>query len=60
MIDIMVPRQSYKEKEIDEIRWICGKNNPANVMIETSPNLTLEKVITTNKAIMRLKEWVKR
>ena len=46
--------------EIDEIRWICGKDNPADAMTKASPNLALERIILTNKATIRLKEWVKR
>lgn len=32
MIDIMAFRQSYKGREINEIRWIYNKDNPANTM----------------------------
>ena len=60
MINIMVLRQSYKRQEIDKIRWICGKDNPANAMTKASPNLVLERIISTNKAIIRLEGWVKR
>ena len=59
MIDIMTLRQLYEGREIDEIRWICGKNNPADAMTKTSPNLALERIIKINKATIRLKRWVK-
>ena len=59
IIDIMTLILSYKEKEIDKIRWICGKDNPADAMTKALPNLALKRVITTNKVIIRLKGWVK-
>ena len=46
--------QSYKRKEIDEIRWIYGKNNQAEAMTKASQNLVFESIITTNKATIRL------
>ena len=52
--------QSYEEQEIDEIRWICGKDNPADVMTKILPNSALEGIISTNKATIRLERWVKR
>ena len=60
MIDIMALRQSYEEREIDKIRWICGENNPADAMTKASPNSALERIISTNKATIRLEGWVKR
>ena len=59
MIDIIVLRQSYEEREIDEIRLICGKDNTADAMTKTLSNSALERIIITNKAIIRLEEWVK-
>ncbi len=59
MIDIMVLRQSYEGSEIDEIRWICSKDNLADAIIKASPNLALERIITTNKTTIRLEGWVK-
>jgi hypothetical protein len=32
MIDIMGLRQSYERREISEIRWINGDDNPADAM----------------------------
>ena len=60
MINIMALRQSYKGRKIDEIRWICGKDNLANAMTKASPNSALERIISTNKATIRLERWVKR
>ncbi len=60
MIDIMALRQSYEGREIDEINWIRGKDNPADAMTKALPNSALEGIISTNKETIRLKRWVKR
>ena len=54
IISIMVLRQSYEGKEINEIRWIYGKDNQAEAMTKASQNLAFESIITTNKAVIRL------
>ena len=56
----MALKQSYEGREIDEMRWICGKDNSADAMTKVLPNLVLERVITINKVIIRLERWVKR
>ena len=55
IIDNIVLRQSYKGREIDKLRWICGKDNPTDVMTKASPNSALERIISTNKATIGLK-----
>ncbi|KID81060.1 hypothetical protein MGU_11545 [Metarhizium guizhouense ARSEF 977] len=60
MIDIMALRQSYERREIYEIRWINGQDNPADAMTKVSPNHTLETFIDSNKATIRVEGWVKR
>lgn len=54
IINIMVFSQSYEENEIDKIRQIYGKDNPANTMTKRLPNLALKKIIIINKGIIRL------
>jgi hypothetical protein len=54
MIDIMALRQSYKRREITEIRWIDGKDNPADAMTKSTPNKTLEKFIDFNQLSIRV------
>ena len=56
IIDIMALMQSYEGKEIDKIRWICSKDNPADAMTKVSPNLALKRIITINKATIRLEK----
>ena len=48
MIDIMALRQSYERREITEIRWINGKDNPADAMTKSTPNKALEELIDSN------------
>jgi hypothetical protein len=55
MIEIMALHQSYKRREIIEIRWINGSNNPADTMTKAEPNKALEKFITTNTLRVRVK-----
>ncbi|XP_044714408.1 uncharacterized protein HRG_12035 [Hirsutella rhossiliensis] len=38
MIDIMALRQAYEQREITNIRWINGADNPADAMTKLSPN----------------------
>ena len=59
MIDIMAFKQSNKGKENDKIRWIYGKDNPADAMTKALPNSVLERIISINKPTIRLEEWVK-
>jgi len=60
MIDIMALRQSYERREIMEIRWINGQDNPADAMTKSNPNKALEKFITTNRLQVRVEGWVER
>lgn len=59
MIDIMAFREFYQGWEIDEIRWIHGKDNSANAMTKVSLNLVSKRLILTNKATIGLERWVK-
>jgi hypothetical protein len=60
MIDIMALRQSYERREITEIRWINGHDNPANAMTKSTPNKALEKFINGNQLTVRVEGWVER
>ena len=48
MIDIMALRQSYERRELFEIRWINGMDNPADAMTKATPNKSLETFVNTN------------
>ncbi|KAK2005367.1 hypothetical protein LZ32DRAFT_642395 [Colletotrichum eremochloae] len=60
MIDIMALRQSYERRELCEIRWINGDDNPADGFTKTSPNRALERLISDNTATIRMEGWVTR
>jgi hypothetical protein len=60
MIDIMALRQSYERREITEIRWINGEDNPADAFTKTSPNRALERFIDKNELTVRVEGWVQR
>jgi hypothetical protein len=60
MIDIMSLRESYENREIDEIRWIHGEDNPADAMTKGAPNKGLERLVTYDKTTVRLQGWVQR
>ena len=60
MIDIMALRQSYERREIAEIRWINGEDNPADAMTKVNPNKALESFIDTNSLSVRIEGFVER
>jgi hypothetical protein len=60
MIDIMALRQSYERRELHEIRWIHGDDNPADALTKASPNKTLERFISSGTATIRMEGWVTR
>ena len=60
MIDIMALRQSYERREIFEIRWINGKDNPADAMTKSNPNKALETFVDANHLTVRVEGWVTR
>ena len=60
MIDIMAIRQSYERRELYEIRWTDGLDNPADAMTKALPNKALETFISTNGIRVRVEGWVKR
>ncbi|KAM4064454.1 cwf18 domain containing protein [Hirsutella rhossiliensis] len=57
MIDIMALRQSYEKREITDIRWINGADNPADAMTKASPNRALERFIDTNSLTIRVEGY---
>jgi hypothetical protein len=54
MIDIMSLRESYEKREISEIRRIDGRDNPGDALTKKSPNTALEKLVSTNKLVVRV------
>jgi len=60
MIDIMAIRQAYERRELTEIRWINGLDNPADAMTKGNPNKALQTFIDTNRLRIRVEGWVQR
>lgn len=60
MVDIMSLRQSYERREIHEVRWINGGDNPADAMTKASPNKALERLVSTNELTVRVEGYVER
>ena len=58
MVDLMCLRQSYKYKEIAEIKWIEGNTNLANFMTKSKAYNVLKQLINTNKVNINIMEWV--
>ncbi|KAF1828306.1 hypothetical protein BDW02DRAFT_652134 [Decorospora gaudefroyi] len=42
MIDIMALREAYERSELMDIRWIDGRDNPADSMIKANANASME------------------
>ena len=60
MVDIMCIRQSYERREISEIVWIPGDENPADAMTKDKPCEALQKLIETNRLELNADGWVER
>ncbi|EED15826.1 conserved hypothetical protein [Talaromyces stipitatus ATCC 10500] len=60
MIDLMALRQSYERREIDEIRWIHGDDNPADAFTKSNPNKALQDLVEYNKVTIRVEGFVER
>jgi hypothetical protein len=60
MIDIMSLRESYEKREITEVRWINGKDNPADACTKRTPNSALEKLVSYNKLKIQVEACVER
>lgn len=61
MVDILSLRQAYERREIAEIKWIEGSNNPADAMTKGSKACSaLKDLIDSNKLDMEAIKWVER
>lgn len=49
MIDVMAVRESYERRELSEVRWIVGQDNPADAMTKSNANKALRQFINTNE-----------
>ena len=60
MVDLMCLRQAYERREITEVKWINGGNNPADAITKAKPCQALKALIDTNKLNLQVTEWVER
>ena len=56
----MCLRQSYKYREIAEIKWIKGNTNLANSITKLKACDVLKQLIDTNKVNISVIKWVER
>jgi hypothetical protein len=50
----MYLRESYKRKEIAEIKWINNNSNPANAITKSKTYSILRDLINTNKISIKV------
>ena len=60
MVDLICLRQSYKRREIIEIKWISSGTNLANAITKSKPCLALKHLVDSNKLDLQVVEWVER
>jgi hypothetical protein len=60
MIDIMALREAYERSELMDIRWIDGRDNPADSMTKAGSNSAMEHLIDHNQLELRVQGWVNR
>ena len=60
MIDVMSLRQSYERREITEVKWVDGENNPADSLTKAKGSSALRTLIDTNRINLQTSEWVER
>jgi hypothetical protein len=54
IIDIIAIYQSYERRELFEIRWINGLDNPADAITKATLNKALKTFVTTNQIRVRV------
>lgn len=60
MIDIMALREYYERRELFEILWINGSDDPADAMTKSNSNKALTRFVDTNTIRIRVDGWVER
>ena len=62
MIQLMALRESYENREIHEVRWIPGKENPADALTKESSkaNGSLRQLVAKNELSITLQGYVTR
>ena len=60
MIDIMALREAYERGDLTDVRWIDGRDNPADAMTKGNCNSALTTLIDTNELELKVQGWVDR
>eukprot|EP00171_Calliarthron_tuberculosum_P022597 IDg22597t1 len=60
LIDLSMLRESYEKREIADVYWIPGDQNPADGLTKKSPCAALSKLIATNSVDLTPKAWIER
>jgi hypothetical protein len=58
MINMMCLRQTYKQQEIMEVKWIKGSTNPADSITKDKPSNALKQLLDMNTVQLEVEEWV--
>jgi hypothetical protein len=58
-VDLICLCQAYKRREIIEVKWIRGGNNPTDAITKAKPYQALKTLINTNKLNLEVNKWVK-
>jgi hypothetical protein len=53
-VDLICLRQAYKQCEITEVKWISGRDNPADAIIKAKPCQALKALININKLDLKV------
>jgi hypothetical protein len=56
----MALREAYERSELMDIRWIDGRDNPADSMTKAGSNSAMEHLIDHNQLELRVQGWVNR
>ena len=60
IVDVISLGQSFKRREITEVKWIHRHYNPADSMTKAKPSLALKTLIDSNRINISIIEWVER
>lgn len=60
LIDLSMLRQSFENREISEVTWIPGNQNPSDALTKLRPCHALEEMMKTNRLRLSPGMWIDR
>jgi hypothetical protein len=60
LIDLSCLREGYERREISDIFWIPGSQNPADALTKASPCSALANLMSSNHIMLTPNAWVER